>query len=794
MNPINADHTFDTNKLLNDTFKDSDLNFQIFDLLPTAIYVCNMEGYVVYFNKAAAEVWGSSPALNVDKWGYVKEIRNLDNRILDFEEGPMALAVKKQIESKNFELIFIRKDDKQLHVISNTKVVKNKKGEQIGALNMLVDITQQVANENTYGRLKAIADTCTDAIVSVDLQGIVTSWNNAAHVLSGVSEEEAVGKNVAFFIPEGSMEEYRDVQSRILAGEKVVRLESLRNHKNGKEVQVALSVSPILDRGGNLIGISSIARDMTDIQLAMHKESILAAIVDGSDDTILSKTLEGIITSWNPAAERMFGYKEKEVVGKHISILIPFDRLNEEEHIINAIKTGNRIEHFETIRITKSGKELPISLTISPIFNKSGDIIGASKIARDITLKKKMLRENLRYIKSLESINSIAKNVSKELNINNILQIVLNETTFLTGALYGTFAYKTTDDSENADIVFAFAGTNQEQFERLNSSKTFYPKLFTNKIIRSGDITQDPRYHKLKPFRELPDTGYNFKSYLSIPVKKTDETVIGAIILAHPDEDIFTIEHEIILVAVAAQAAISIDNARLYEEVKMLNEKKDEFIGLASHELKTPLTSISGYLQILGKILQEEKHKYFLDKTVGIVKKLTDLVNDILDISKITAGKLTFSSEAVNISDTITGVVELMNFSQQTHKIHYSKSEKDLVVLGDNQRLEQVLINLLSNAIKYGPESRDIYITLDKKEQQALITIQDFGIGMSEDKLQHIFSRFYRIEGQSKGASGLGIGLYITQQIVIKHGGTIWVKSKPNEGSTFYISLPLSKN
>lgn len=320
--------------------------------------------------------------------------------------------------------------------------------------------------------LAAIIASTDDTIISKTLDGIITSWNPAAEKMFGYSASEAIGQHITLIISPERFDEEAFIIGQVKKGEKVDHFETVRQAKDGSRIPISLTVSPIRNSSGVIIGASKIARDITERQKADEKQAVLSAIVITSDDAIISKTLEGIITSWNPSAHRLFGHSEQEALGKHISLIIPPDRLSEEDVIINNIRKGNKIDHFETIRMRKDGSMIPISVSISPIMSSSGKIIGASKIARDISEQKK-----------------------------------------------------------------------------------------------------------------------------------------------------------------------------IYDQLKVLNAKKDEFIGLASHELKTPLTSINGYLQILAMRMTDDKNKSFLEKTQQQVKKLSSLVEDLLDISKIEAGKLCFATE-----------------------------------------------------------------------------------------------------------------------------------------------------
>lgn len=240
--------------------------------------------------------------------------------------------------------------------------------------------------------LAAIVESSDDAIISKDLDGLITSWNRAAERIFGYSAEEAIGQPVTILIPEDLSDEEADMFTRIRRGEKVDHYETVRRRKDGSLVHISLSVSPIIDESGRIVGASKIARDVAENKLAEVELSRLAAIVEGSDDAIVSKDLDGIVTSWNAGAERLFGYMAEEVIGKPITIIIPKDRLNEEPNILARIRRGERVDHFETVRQRKDGSLLDISLTVSPITDAKGQIVGASKIARDITERRKVER------------------------------------------------------------------------------------------------------------------------------------------------------------------------------------------------------------------------------------------------------------------------------------------------------------------------------------------------------------------------------------------------------------------
>ena len=233
--------------------------------------------------------------------------------------------------------------------------------------------------------LVAVVDSSDDAIVTKTLDGVIRSWNRGAERLFGYTAGEAVGQQIFLIIPPDRVAEEQDVLARLRLGERIDHFETIRQTKDGRRIPISLTVSPVRDDLGNVIGASKVARDIT---LRLQRDELrarLASIVQSSDDAIVGKTLDGVIASWNEGAERLFGYTAEEAVGQPIFLIIPEDRRAEEEDVLSRLRRGERIDHFETIRQSKDGRRLPMSLSVSPIRDDQGRIIGASKVARDIS-------------------------------------------------------------------------------------------------------------------------------------------------------------------------------------------------------------------------------------------------------------------------------------------------------------------------------------------------------------------------------------------------------------------------
>jgi PAS domain S-box-containing protein len=270
------------------------------------------------------------------------------------------------------------------------------------------------AKEIASLRLASIVASADDAIISKNLDGAITSWNRAAERIFGYTEEEAIGRSIRLIVPPDLYEEEDNVLQHIRAGTGVDHYDTVRVRKDGTRVEVSLTVSPIVTVTGEIIGASKIARDITERRRLERVTQHFAAIVASADDAIVSKDLDGTVVSWNPAAQRLFGYTADEIVGRSIRLIIPADRQSEEDRLLATVRRGESIEHFETIRQRKDGSLVPISLTVSPIRNAAGTIIGASKIARDLTRIQRTQREALHLAAIVESSDDAI--VSKDLN------------------------------------------------------------------------------------------------------------------------------------------------------------------------------------------------------------------------------------------------------------------------------------------------------------------------------------------------------------------------------------------
>ena len=596
-------------------------------------------------------------------------------------------------------------------------------------------------------RLSAIVESSDAAIISNKFDGTIVSWNDAAEKIFGYTAEEAVNKNISIIVPEEFYEEEKAIAARVKKGERISHFETIRKRKDGTNIYIALTVSPIKDANGKITGISKIARDISRQKLADERQAVLASIVNSSDDAIISKTLDGIITSWNHAAQKMFGYAEHEALGKHISMIIPPERVHEEAMIIENVRNGKKVEHFATERLAKNNKYVNISLTVSPIKDKAGNIIGASKIARDIS-GQKMAEEKHAVLAAI---------------VNSSDDAIIGKT------LFGIIT------SWNHAAAKMFGYTEAEAIGK-HISIIIPPDRMDEEAMIIGNIRSGKKINHFETVRIAKD-GRSVNISLTVsPIRNSEGKVIGASKIARDIKE-----------------KVELDKQRLLftEKLQQLNKYKDEFMSMASHELKTPLTIIRANLDILMLTMEEGSKNPYVQKSLNHVDKLGKLINDLLDISKIQSGKLELRLREFDMSGLLKETIRSIQLTTPI-QIIFNENSGVIPAYGDPDRINLVINNLLGNAIKYAPGSKEIVVNAFRADDGVMVSVKDSGIGIPKDDLTNIFSRFFRVSGLNSTFSGSGIGLYIASEVVSRHGGKIWVESEVNKGSTFYFSIPAS--
>jgi PAS domain S-box-containing protein len=551
------------------------------------------------------------------------------------------------------------------------------------------------------------------------------------------------------------------------------------------------------------LGVVCYFRDVSSETQAFAAKAYLAAIVDSADDAIISKDLNGIIQSCNASAVRMFGYTSDELIGRPVRMLIPPERQSEEDDILARLRRGERVDHFETVRVTKDGRRLDVALTISPVRDESGTIIGASKIVRDVTAVKHVEAERLRLLQETASVtatlNNVGAIVASDLDQANVVQAVTDAATELTTAEFGAFFYNLVNEHGESYTLYTISGVPREAFSKFpmpRNTEVFEPTFKGTGVVRSPDITKDPRYGHNAPHHGMPAGHLPVRSYLAVPVTGRSGDVIGGLFFGHSGVGRFTDQHERLAMGIASWASVALENARMYTSVQEAGRLKDEFLASLSHELRTPLNAILGYARMLrtGIVAPDKK-----DKAIETIERnatsLTQIVEDVLDISRIVSGKIRLNVQSVDFPEIVRSAVDAITPAADAKGVRLETvlDPAAAPVSGDPERLQQVLWNLLSNAVKFTNRGGRVQVRLEHVNSHLEVMVSDTGIGIPPEFLPHVFERFRQADaGTARERGGLGLGLSIARQLTEMHGGTIDASSGGlNQGATFRLKIPL---
>ena len=651
---------------------------------------------------------------------------------------------------------------------------------------------------------RAIVESADDAISSVDLHGVITSWNRAAERLYGYGASEAIGQSNRITIPSDRYAEEDDVIRRVRGGEGIQHLETVRVRKDGSQIEVAITASAIHADSGIVIGVSKIARDISKRKDAERNGSRLAAIVESSDDAIIGKDLNGVIMTWNPGAERMFGYTAAEAVGQSIHLIIPPSHEDEEDTILARIRRGESVQHFETIRCRKDGSCLPISVTVSPIRDQEGVIIGASKIARDISDRKRAEQEALQAQRRAQLVARIVEVLSTSLDYEKRLK---SFTELAVPSLADWAALDILEeDSHIRRLVVAHADPAKTQLDaeiRQHYDDPTGP-CSVRQVIRTGksalvaEITGDTIAEAARGDEERVRLmrALGLVSCMCVPLTTNGGTLAALTLATAESGRQYSTDDLRFAEDLASRSALMVDNARAYDEVRRASRLKDEFLAMLSHELRTPLNAILGYANMLrAGMLTADKLPRIFETIERNASALTRMVEDILDVSRVVSGKMRLNMQPVELPSVLHEAIATITPAAEAKHIRVETTIDPQVgpVSGDPDRLRQIVWNLLSNAVKFTPKQGRIQVRLERVNSSVEIVVSDTGIGIASEFLPHIFERFRQADsGSARQHTGLGLGLAIVRNLVEMHGGTVYATSGgEGQGATFRVRLPL---
>ena len=655
-------------------------------------------------------------------------------------------------------------------------------------------------------RLAAIVESTDDAVIGKTLDGVITSWNAAAGRLYGYTAAEAVGQPVSILVPPDQPDEWPLFMERLRRGERIANYETVRRRKDGALLTVSLTISPTRDADGEIVGASTIARDLTErrrVQGALRQNQELLHrltqnLPNGSIN-VFDRDLRYLLAEGQGLAQ--VGLTTERLVGKTLAEVFPREDVERVEPFYRRALAGETVE-FE---LAYGGQWY--SVNAAPLQDEAGHSYAIIAIALNITERKRLEAELREQAEVVEAVNRVGQLLSAELDQHKLVQAVTDAATELCDARCGSFFYNVLDERGLSYMRYALscvpAGT-LAHFPRLRAADLFGPTFRGEGTVRIADVTRDPRYGKNSPYYGVPPDRLPVTSYLAVPVVSRQGEVLGGLFFGHPAAGVFTERHERIVEGLAAQAAIAMDNARLFEAVQKArdqaeaaNRMKDEFIATVSHELRTPLTAILGWTRILRTDgLDAQTTARALEVIERNAGAQSQLIEDLLDISRIVTGRLSLDVRPVVLAPVIEAVLDATRLAAEAKQIQLraAREQQPCVVAGDAARLQQVVWNLVSNAIKFTPKGGRVEVRLACNDGHAEIAVSDTGAGISPDFLPYVFERFRQADQTtSRKYGGLGLGLAIVRHLVELHGGTVAATSAgEGQGATFTVRLPLT--
>ncbi len=537
---------------------------------------------------------------------------------------------------------------------------------------------------------------------------------------------------------------------------------------------------------------------MKQIEQQMRYNTIL---IENIADAIIATDTEYRISSWNKGAEDLYGWKAEEIIGKYAHDILHTRFSDSDKEIDKKILFGKKYWKGEVRQVHKNGKVIYILASIAEVVDGKGKKIGTVAVNKNIT-ELKHIESNLQFLSQASKM--LASSLDYQLTLDNVARL----------AVPHIADWCTVDilDQKGELRQVAVAHKDPEKITWAKALRKTSPPDMNAKqgiphILRTGKseiyplITDEMLTATAKDTKELELLrNIGFTSAIIVPIFLQNRPVGGISFVTTESRRRYSSTDLVMAEELGSQASFALENARLYKEAQeeiqkrmKMEKQKDDFVGIASHELKTPVTSLKAYAQVLIKRFTKNgdtASAIHLKKMEAQLDKLTSLIGDLLDVTKIEGGKLHFYTELFDFDTLVAEIVEELQRTTERHTI-FKKGKVKKKVLGDRERTGQVLTNLLSNAIKYSPHADKINVKVSSDAIQVTVCIQDFGVGIPKENLHKIFERFYRVSGPKQETfPGLGLGLYVAAEIIKRQDGRIWAESVKGKGSTFCFSLP----
>jgi PAS domain S-box-containing protein len=702
-------------------------------------------------------------------------------------------------------------------------------------------------------RLAAIVDSSDDAIISKDLNGTILSWNRRAEVMFGFTAEEAVGQSITIIIPQDRRFEEAEVLRHVRAGEPVEHFETVRQRKDGTTLFISLTVSPIRDLDGSVIGASKIARDISDRKqaesLSADLQRRLLALIAASGSLLRSPRLDDVLPAiLNLATELLSadGYAIWRCDDENTWRVVSSSGVSDEftgrlvseadrgmgsltdplavEDVLTSVRLEGRREAY---RLEGIQSILAVPLLIGS--RNSGSLVTYYRTRHsftDVEVQTGRALGNLAAaaITTAELYEEQHRSREAAERLNRRAAFLAEASALLAGSLdyqatlraVANLAVPHIADWCAVDIVDDRGEIQRLAVAHVDPAKVEYARVLGEQypqdrespdgihaVIRTGraamlaeipDELIAARARTPEHLRIIRELGLT--SYICVPLIAHGRT-LGALTFVSAESGRRYDEHDLRFAEdVAYRAALAVDNAHTYRHVSAANRAKDEFLATLSHELRTPLNAVLGWARMLREGgVREERRAHALEVIERNAGAQLRLVEDLLDVSRIITGKFRLDVQQVDVSSTIEAALEAVQPAAMAKRIQLRKALDPTAgtLHGDAGRLQQMVWNLLANAVKFTPHGGFVQITLRRAVSVLEIEVSDNGEGLIPDVLPFVFDRFRQADsGPSRGHMGLGLGLAIVRHIAELHGGAVSASSPgPGQGATFRITLPV---
>ncbi len=873
----------------------ADLLRALVDNLDEAVVALDSQGTVQFANAAAERLYGITPnGPKVAEWSEAYGLYRQDRHTLwPAEDLPGVKALRGQTAEAEM-YVCPPGATEGYWIAARARPIFDEHGHARSALVAWRDITAEKQTAESRRRLLAIVENTPDAVCLTDAMLKTVFINRAGRELLGLGEQEAAQSYPVFEADFTGQREAVDgeILPALLHGDPWIGEFRLRHARTGAAITVDMRAFGIFGGYGQLLGVASVSRDITARQQAEETRQRLAAIVESSHDAIISESLDGTIMTWNRGAELIFGYTAEEVIGKPITMLAWPGHENDMQDLLRRVRGEEVVEHQEALRRHKSGRRLVVSLTLSPVRDTLGRVIGISKIARDITAERE--REELarrqrqlldqayepmivrdphdrivvwnkgaerlygwtaaeargRLTHELletifpEPVEEITRRLEAEGHWEGELRhrtragrrvSVLSRWTRELGATEPHVLETNEDLSERQQRL---ALEEQARLERrfrqlLEAAPDAIVEVSTEGLIvlvnriaeemfgyrrdeligQSVDLlVPDAMRHQHVRHRdsylEHPRTR-PMGSGLELHARRRDGSLFPVEISLSPIQTESGMHVTAVIRDVTErkrseqevrrlQSQYTTDLEARNREIERANRLKSEFLASMSHELRTPLHTILGFAELLQEGAEgelNETQQRFVEHIHKDSGHLLELINDVLDLSKVEAGQLALKRERYPLGRSISEALAAIRPAAAAKSIRLEeRGQAGCDVDADPLRVKEMLYNLLSNAVKFTPEGGTVWIESEVQGGFVRVTVGDTGIGISADEQENIFDKFYQVGNTTRGVrEGTGLGLSITKELVQMHGGWMEVTSTPGQGSRFSFTLPLAQ-